>query len=183
MRVQRICLAIMLFTRFVEISKVVDQLLGSDDLVRADDHLPDLLRTRHFVGDAHLRVGDAADDEDDQARPRAHLRVPLVFVPLPVAGTCRGSESRGLRASMTNAFVLCPVRLRNLASSQEGEMLRIKLLLDGILQDVLQHRHPSGRLIYLLVGALPAIRRPHPLAALLNPSVYCEQPFLSLRRS
>ena len=54
--------------------------------------LPFAIGLCDLIDAAHLAVGHASDDEDDDARACFHLRRALVLVPVTVAGTATGSK-------------------------------------------------------------------------------------------
>lgn len=58
-----------------------------------NDDLPVLGGVGDFVGGAHLRIGGATDDEQDDARHVAHILLRLVLVPLAVTTAAAPSQT------------------------------------------------------------------------------------------
>jgi hypothetical protein len=55
-----------------------------------------------------------------------------------------------------------------LTASEEGEVLDVEFVLDGVLHHVLDHRHPTRLAVDLLVASLPTRGDPNALSSLLK---------------
>lgn len=67
--------------------QIAEERFGCKNLRTTDYHFPVLYSSRYLVRTTHLRVADAAHDEDDQTRHVFDDRLSFVLVPVSIAST------------------------------------------------------------------------------------------------